>query len=133
MLKFDKKKILEELQLFNRSDLAERIFNIVDLVNERKITPKMRSEVKFIFNELFGKAFDKSISIPYEFLETITGEVLFTAFYNLEQYVTITDLIKMTGYTRQWIWQCIQSGKIKGGGKLGRDYILPSSAVDDLD
>lgn len=132
MLKYDKDKIVEELKLFNRTDLAEKIYKIAELVTEKKITPKVRSEVKSILYELFGNRYDKSIYITYEFLETVIGEILFTAFFNLEQYVTIADIMKMTGFSRQWIWQCIKSGKIKGGAKLGRDYILPSSVIDEL-
>ena len=132
MLQYDNDKIIEELNILKRPDLAQKVINIAQLLKEGKISIGMRNEVKSILTSLFGKPYEKSISIPYEFLETITGEILFSAFYNLEQYVTISDIMKMTGYTRQWIWQCIKSGKLKGGAKFGRDYIFPSSAVADL-
>lgn len=132
MLRFDKDKIVQELKLLRKPELAEKIFAIANLIAEKKVTRKMRSEVKAIIQDIFGNFLDKSINIPLEFLETVTGEVLLTAFYNLEQYITITDMVEMTGYSRQWIWQCAKSGKLKGGAKFGRDYVFPSSSVDDL-
>lgn len=133
MQKYDIEKIKKELELLKRPDLIDKILNIADFVTKKQVTDrKIRAEAVEILKELFGKAFEKSVSIPLNFMETITGEILFTAFYNLEPYVTITDIIEMTGFSRQWIWQCIKSGKLKGGAKMGRDYVFPASSVNDL-
>lgn len=133
MRKYDEEKIKKELEVLRRTDLTDKILDIADFVTKNRVTDrKIRAEVKDILKELFGKGFEKSVSVPLNFMETVTGEILFTAFYNLEPYVTITDIVEMTGLSRQWIWQCVQDGRIKGGAKFGRDYVFPASAVNDL-
>jgi len=132
LVQYDREAIINELKKFNRPDLANDIFEIAELLINNKVTQNIRSKIKYILTELYGRPYVNGINIPFDFFDSNIGEILFSAYYKLEFYITLSDMCKITGFSRTWLWSLVKEGKIKGARLFDKVYIFPSSSLDDI-
>lgn len=62
--------------------------------------------------KLFPAVYSTDNMIPYSFVSTSIGTVLFTALFKEDKLLTVNEVMEISGFTRQYITQEIKAGNL---------------------
>lgn len=117
----DRKIFMKEVESLTNEKVKERLIKVYEAFLGKEDKVNLKKEAKDVLKELFKKDFSKEIDIPFSFLDTTIAKLLFGIMYATEEkQYTMGDLVELTGYTRQYLWQEIESKNLKGDKVGGR-------------
>lgn len=140
----DFKTFEKEVEKIDNPKTKEKLFSLYEHLKGIKKLDNKRELLKEVFSSLFSfNIISTSILIPYEFLDTNIGKVLFLLFYDFEseeKKYTVADLILMTksdekpkGFSKAYISKEIAAGNLKGTINNGRYYFSTSQINNYLE
>lgn len=117
-----KKIFMKEVNRIKNEEIRIKLSNIYDHLTGVNKLDNAKEVINEILESMFCLSKDVGILIPYSFLDSNIGRVLFSAFYGFNQSIyTINDIIDFTksekkpkGFTRQYIIKEINNGNIAG-------------------
>lgn len=128
-----KKSYISEIETIKTSEKCkEKLIFLYDVYLGKQTCKSIKNEIKAVLEEIFKSDYSKEIMIPYAFLETSVGIVLFTLQYNGEEKLYNTkDLIELAGFSKQYIHQQITDKVIKSHKDSNGNYFFYESEVMD--
>ncbi|MGL5381740.1 helix-turn-helix domain-containing protein [Clostridium sp.] len=125
----------KELKNLGKDDVIKKIeelyqvYKLLDSDNEIQFD-NIQSQIEEILEILFKNQYSNELMIPYSFLNSEIGKVLFTIKYsNTEKVFTSSEVAEMLGCSLQYIAKLVKEGKLKGQKKSGRNYFFESDVV----
>ena len=119
----NKKDFKQQVDSLNLNENVQKL--LFDLYEDAEKN-KQNDTVDEIINCLFPKTFTKDNMIPYSFVFTPIGTVLFTTLFNNTNYCSMNDVIEYSfkyykkGLSRQYLSQEIYQGRLKALKYNGR-------------
>lgn len=130
----DLEELLKETNQLNLSKEVEdkiiQVYNFCKGFKETEIE-NIDEFIKDILKNIFNSNFTSDIMIPFDFINTNIGKILFYAKFGIEEELySIKDLIELSktperpkGFTKQYIKQEIDAHRLKAFKRSYRWYI----------
>lgn len=121
-----KEEFEKELSTIQNEESKEKLTKIYNHLTGTKKIRNIKSVCKELIKELFKTEFSTDVNIPYRFLNSNLGSIVFTALYckSIEKYYNATEVVELTktlenpkGFSRQFIVMEANSGNLKGTKK----------------
>lgn len=131
----DLKAFNKELKQLVQNDVVEKInelYQVYKMLDSNKEIEfdNIQSQIDDILEKLFKNQYSNELMIPYSFLNSEIGKVLFTIKYsNTEKVYTSTEVAEMLGCSLQYIAKLVKEDKLKGHKKTGRNYFFESDVI----
>lgn len=126
-----KESYIKEIDSIKISEsVKEKLMYLYDCYLGKQTCKFLKNEIKLVLEEMLKNDFSKEILIPYKFLESSIGIVLFTLqFKGVEKIYNTKDLIELSGYSKQYIHQQIRDKAIVSHKDSNGNYFFDESEV----
>lgn len=126
-----KESYIKEIESLKISESCrDKLIFLYDCYLGKQECKSIKNEVKTVLEEMFKNDFSKDITIPYKFLESSVGIVLFSLQFKGEEKIYNTrDLIELSGYSKQYIHQQIRDKAIVSHKDSNGNYFFYESEV----